>query len=117
MEQLNYRIMVHDQSSPDQQSLFYKTLLTGVFVGFVDTIICLFYNIYYRGSVGYFPADIINVSSLIFIINATFVVVGLVYFGFRKAFPKGDIPYSLVFALLTAFLVWKTAGVHRSDDE
>ncbi|MDP4217986.1 MAG: hypothetical protein Q8927_17415 [Bacteroidota bacterium] len=109
--------MVYDQQGSDPQSLFHKTLLTGVFVGFIDTIICLFYNIWYRGSVGYFPADIINVSSLIFIINAAFVVVGVVYFGFRKAFAKGDIPYSLVFALLTAFLVWKVSGVHRSDDE
>jgi hypothetical protein len=104
--------MVHDQ-----HSLFHKTLLTGVFVGFIDTIICLFYNIWYRGSVSYFPADIINVSSLIFIINAAFVVVGVAYYGFRKAFRNGDIPFSVVFALLTVFLVWKTGGVHRSDDE
>jgi hypothetical protein len=100
----------------EQHSLFHKALLTGVFVGFADTIICLFFNIYYRGSVAYFSADIINVSSLIFIINALFVVIGVTYFGFQKAFRKGDLPFIVVFAALTAFVVWKISGLHRSND-
>jgi hypothetical protein len=102
----------------DQPSTpFYKAMMTGVFVGFLDTIICLFYNIFYRGSKDFIPADIINVSSLIFGINSIFVIVGIIYFFFLKSFKKGEILFIAVFVLITVFLVLKAAGVQRSDDQ
>jgi hypothetical protein len=101
----------------DQQSTpFYRAMMTGVFVGFVDTIICLFFNIFYRGSTDFIPADIINVSSLIFIINIIFVLVGMFYFVIQKTFKKGDLFYMVALVMVTILLVWKTSGVHRSDD-
>ncbi len=101
----------------DQQSSpFYRAMMTGVFVGFVDTIICLFYNIFYRSATDFIPADIINVSSLIFIINIIFVLVGMIYFVFRRTFKRGDLLYMAALVLVTILLVWKTSGVHRSDD-
>jgi hypothetical protein len=98
------------------QFKFSKAVLTAVFAGFVATVVCLIFNIWYRGSSGYQPSSLINVSSLIFAINTLFLVIGVTYYGFLKAFPKGDIFYFIAFAFLIAFCIWKTAGVDRTDD-
>src|SRR5947208_10602161 len=74
------RIMKND----DYQSTFSRAVLTGVFVGFVSTLVCLFYNVLYRNSTGFLPADIINVSSLIFAVNLLFLVIGVIYYFFLK---------------------------------
>jgi hypothetical protein len=102
---------------PDQQSTpFSRALLTGVFVGFSATFLCLVYNVVYRSSTGFTPSEIINVSSIIFVINLLFVVIGMLYFVFLKSFPKGDVFFIVVFVLLTLFCVWKAEGTHRSDN-
>lgn len=98
------------------QFTFSKAVLTSVFSGFVATVICLIFNIWYRGTSGFQPSSIINVSSLIFSINILFAVIGVAYYGFIKAFPKGDIFYFIVFALVIAFCIWKTAGVDRTGN-
>jgi uncharacterized membrane protein YjfL (UPF0719 family) len=95
---------------------FSRALLTGVFVGFVTTIICLVFNIIYRDSTGFTPAEIINVSSIIFGINLIFVVIGMVYHVFLKFIRKGEVFFIAVFALITAFLIWKAEGAIRSDN-
>ena len=97
-------------------SLFSKALLTGVFAGFVGTIICLAYNIFYRSESGFVPSEIINVSSLIFAVNTLFVVIGLIYFVFLRYVPKGNLLFIVLFLLATALCLLGTAGVHRSDN-
>ena len=42
---------------------FYKAMMTGVFTGFCITIVCLVYNLIFRGNTNFIPADIINVST------------------------------------------------------
>jgi hypothetical protein len=75
------------------------------------------YNIFYRNFTGFTLSDMINVSSIIFVINLIFVLVGLVYYVFQRAFPKGDIAFVAAFVLLTLFCIWKTAAIHRSVNE
>lgn len=99
-----------------QLNSFQKSLLTGVFVGFAATIICLVYNVVYRSSTGFTPSEMINVSSLIFAVNILFTIIGLLYYVFIKAFRKGSIIFIAVFALFTVWLLWKAEGVQRSDD-
>jgi hypothetical protein len=98
------------------QSPFSKAMLTGVFVGFVVTIICLIYNIIYRDSTGFLPADFINVSSLIFAVNLLFWLIGIVYFILLKSFKKGNIFFLVLFGLFAAFCIWRSAVMHRWDD-
>jgi hypothetical protein len=95
---------------------FYKALMTGVFTGFAVTILCLFYNLFYRGSTDFIPADIINVSSIIFGVNSFFLLVGLAYGFFAKASGKGDLIHMAVFAALTLFCVWRVQFAVRSDN-
>lgn len=89
------------------QSPLSKAILTSVFVGFFATIICLVYNIIFRQSTGYQPADFINVSSLIFIVNLIFLVVGLLYFLFLRSFKKGDVVFEVLFGIIIIFCAWR----------
>jgi hypothetical protein len=99
-----------------QQSPFSKAMLTGVFVGFVITVICLIYNVIYRESTGFLPADFINVSSLIFAVNLLFWLIGIVYYILLKSFRKGNLFFIVLFVLFAAFCIWKSAGINRWDD-
>ena len=98
------------------QSVFFKAMMTGLFVGIIDTLICLAYNIGYRNYTGYIPSALINVSSLIFCVCLLLTIVGIVYYVFLKAFKKSDPVYFIVILLLTAWLTWQSADVHRFDD-
>ena len=97
------------------QSPFSKAVLTSVFVGFFATLICLVYNIIFRESTGYRPADFINVSSLIFVVNLIFLVVGLIYFFFLRTFKKGDVVFEILFGLLIIFCAWRAAHAHMQN--
>jgi hypothetical protein len=100
----------------EQRSIFYNAMMTGLFIGIIDTLICLAYNIFYRSYTGYFPSELINVSSLIFLVNILLLVVGLVYYTFLKFFKKGDVPFEILILAATAFLTWQSVDVHRFDD-
>jgi len=93
---------------------FSKAIMTALFIGIVDTVVCLAFNLAYRGITGFPLSAFINVSTLIFAVNLLFPVIGILYFLFTKAFRKGDILFIIVFALLTIFFSWKAEGIHRS---
>ncbi|MFL5774311.1 MAG: hypothetical protein ACJ75F_14205 [Flavisolibacter sp.] len=95
---------------------FTKALLTGLFAGIIATVTCLAFNIAFREKTNYQPASLINVSSLIFVVNLIFLVIGIVYYGFIKFFKRGDIVFIIVFILLTAFLAWKADEINFSSD-
>lgn len=97
------------------QSPLSKAILTSVFIGFFATLVCLIYNIIFRESTGYLPADFINVSSLIFAVNLIFLIVGLVYFFFLRTFRKGDVVFEILFALLIIFCAWEAAHAHMQN--
>ncbi|MGZ3853087.1 MAG: hypothetical protein ACXVBK_15755 [Flavisolibacter sp.] len=97
------------------QSTLSKAILTSVFIGFMATIVCLIYNIIFRESTGYRPADFINVSSLIFAINLIFFGAGLVYFFLLRAFKKGDMFFEILFGLVILYCAWLAAHAHMID--
>ncbi|MDP4265269.1 MAG: hypothetical protein Q8941_22275 [Bacteroidota bacterium] len=96
---------------------FDKVLMTGVFVGIIITVILLFYHVIFLQSTDFPFSTMINVSTLIFSVNLLFLVIGPVYYGFIKLSKYGNILYMIVFILLTIFLVMKTKGVDRTDDD
>jgi hypothetical protein len=97
------------------QSPFSKAILTSVFVGFFVTIVCLLYNIIFRQSTGYLPADFINVSSLIFAINLIFLIIGLLYFVFLRSFKKGAVVFEILFGLLIIFCAWRAGNANMEN--
>ena len=100
----------------DQENIFTRAMLTGLFIGVIDTLICLSYNIGYRNLTGYTPSALINVSSLIFGVNLVLLFIGMLYYVFIQLFGKKDVVFIAVFVLLTLFLVWKAYTGHRFDD-
>lgn len=100
-----------------QLSPFVKAILTALFVGIIDSVVCLTYNIVYRDFTGFTPAAIINVSSLIFVLNLLFLVIGFIYFFFINSFKKGDLVFIALFVLFTIFCLMAGAGVNRSVND
>lgn len=100
----------------DYLTPFSKALLTGLFAGIASTFICIIYNIIYRGQTSYGLFSFINVSSLIFLVNLLFIVIGLIYYWFVKFIKKGEILFAIVFILLTVLCIVKIPGVHRVKD-
>jgi hypothetical protein len=105
-----------DYSYDFPKSKFYQAMMTGFFVGFFATLVCLIYNIIYRDSTGFPLTAFINVSSIIFAVNIIFPIIGMVYYGFITSFKKADIAFVILFLLVTIFLVWQTEIVHRTSD-
>lgn len=104
--------MVMDDSL--YESPFSKALLTGVFAGLITTLVLLVFNILFREETGFLPSDLINVSSLIFIVNLIFLVMGVAYALLLRS-RKGDLIYIIIFALLTLITVLQTIHINRSD--
>ena len=100
----------------DRSSAFFKAMMTGLFIGIVDTIICLAYNIGFRDATGYLPSTIVNVSSLIFAVNILLTIIGIVYYFFIRFIRNADIVYGIVLLALTAWLTWKTVNAIRFGD-
>jgi hypothetical protein len=100
----------------DQENVFTRAMMTGLFIGVTDTLICLAYNIGYRDITGYTPSEVINVSSLIFGVNLLLLVIGMLYFVFIRLFGKNDFVFITVFVLLTIFFIWKADTGHRFTD-
>lgn len=98
------------------KSRFYQAMMTGFFVGFFATVICLVYNIVFRDTTGFPLSSLINVSTIIFLVNLLFPVIGIIYYGLMTAFKKADLVFIIACILLFALCIWKTETVHRTDD-
>ncbi|HSB92767.1 MAG TPA: hypothetical protein VLC28_06595 [Flavitalea sp.] len=94
---------------------FTKAVLTGLFVGMAATLLCFGYDIAFRETVTFNPSSIINVSSMIFAINLLFLVIGIIYHGFRQL-KQGEIIYIVLSLGLTALFAFMAMSAHRSDN-
>ena len=94
----------------------YRAVMTGLFVGIADALICLIYNVAFRSSRHYFSSTLLNVSYIIFGMLFVFFVIGLVYMVIRRFFGKGDLIFFIVFAMLTVWIVWAIHWAHFSTD-
>ncbi len=96
--------------------VFSKVALAGLFIGVIDSVLLLAFNIFYRDYTGYAPSELINVSSIIFSVNLILLETGMVCFLFVKAFGKKDLFFILPFLLLTIYLSYQTEHLHRFSD-
>ena len=100
----------------NHENTFTSAMLTGLFIGIIDTLICLTYNIGYRDLTGYEPSTLINVSSLIFAVNLLLLLTGMLYFVFRRIFGGRDYICVSLAVLFTGFLAWLTEIGDRFAD-
>lgn len=95
---------------------FSDAILTAVFGGLITTLLSFAYYVGYKEVTGFPLSGLINVSSLIFVINTLFLVVGYIYYVFIKNFRKGDLLYIVIFVFLTGFSIYETYHIHRSEN-
>jgi hypothetical protein len=93
-----------------------KALMTGLFTGLVSTIVSLFYNIFFRLSTGFPLPEIVNVSSIIFVINLIFVFIGLFYFFIHRISARGDLIYLVITVAGTLIVLWLVSGMESSQN-
>ena len=98
-----------------RKPLLTKAILTAVFVGFVATLVCIFFNVIFVENTRFPLHTLINVSTLIFGVNTIFFAIGFFYYGFMQI-KRGELFFIILFLLLTAFFVWRGEHFHRSDD-
>jgi len=100
----------------DHEDLFANAMMGGLFLGIIDTVILLAYNVGYREFTGYTPSALVNVSSLIFAVNLLSLATGIVYFLFSRLFHGKDAIYFVLSVLFTIFLVYRTEISQRFTD-
>lgn len=99
-----------------QHTEFTKSLMSGVFAGIGGTVICLLFNTFYRGYTGFFLSDLINVSTVIFVVLSLGTIAGTVFYFFHHYFKKGTLIFQLSAAAITILLVIIGLQVQRSAD-
>jgi hypothetical protein len=100
-----------------QKTIFYRSFMTCVFAGLTGTVLSMFYDLFFTQVLNFPLSAMINVSTLIFVINLTFIVIGFLFYGFVSSSRHGETIYRALFILLTAFSIWKLQGVHRTDND
>jgi hypothetical protein len=98
------------------KSPMYRAIMTGLFVGIIDTLFCLVFNLIYRERTGFEPTSIINVSSLIFFVNLLFPLIGVIYSWISELFKKGDVVFIIFMIVVTGIFVWRSEMATRTDD-
>jgi hypothetical protein len=95
----------------------YRAVLTGVFVGIVDTLISLGFNIAYRRGGADFPQDLVNVSYLIFGTVFLFFIIGAIYMGLHSISTKGSLIFIILFGALTIIGLVAIGSAHLADSD
>jgi hypothetical protein len=90
-------------------------LFSGLFSGFLLTLVNLIYDFVYRGITQYSYSQIINVSSIIFISVLLLVIAGLIYFFLVKYVKGGDIIYSALYIVGTILLCVFLSSQHYAQ--
>ena len=99
--------MYHD----DFKTPFSKAILTGLFCGIAATLTCFVFGLIYRSITGFYDATYVNVPFQIFGYNILLVVIGVIYFEFRKFIPHANLFFISLFILLTLFCLWRVEGI------
>lgn len=111
-QHLKIKIMNHDYEPTE----FSKSLLAGVFAGIAATVLGLVYNAWFREKAGFSLSEIINVSTIIFIVILMVTIAGLIFYLFHHYFRQGTILFRGAAILVTILLVAGAMQVQRSSD-
>ena len=90
-------------------------LFSGLFSGFLLTLVNLTYDFIYRGITQYSYSQVINVSSIIFLSMLLLTAAGFIYFFFVKYIKRGDVIYSALFIIATILLAVSLSSQHYAQ--
>jgi hypothetical protein len=97
-----------------EQTEFSRSLLAGVFAGIAATILSLLYNTFFREFTGFPLSQIINVSTIIFILVLIVTIAGVVFHLFHHYLKNGTLVYQIAGILLTVLFIFGAMQVQRS---
>lgn len=92
-----------------------SAILTAVFAGIIATLLSFVYYLVFKEITGFPYSLLINVASLIFIINTIFLAIGFIYYLFLKISRRADLVFIVCMFVLTAIAGWAASGIHRAD--
>ena len=95
---------------------FSKSVLAGLFAGITATFASLIFNALIRKATGFPLSDMVNVSSIIFIVTLLVTIAGVIYYLFHHYFRRGSGLFQLAAIIVTALLIAGIMQVQRSDD-
>lgn len=95
---------------------FTKSLLAGVFAGIAATVFSLLFNTFFRGYTGFFLSELINVSTVIFIVLTLGTIAGPAFYLFHHYLKNGTVVFQLLSVLITILLLLAGLQVQRSAD-
>ena len=99
-----------------EKTITSNAILTAVFAGIVATLLSFVYYLVFKDVTDFPYSSLINVSSLIFIINTIFLVIGFIYYMFLKISRRADLIFIISMCVLTALAVWGASGIHRANN-
>ena len=99
-----------------QKTVFYRSFMTCVFVGFAATVLAMGYDLFFVEFLQFPFSAIINVATLIFAVNLAFLVIGFLFYACLAASKKGETLFTVLMITATVFFAWKIQGVHRTDN-
>lgn|SRR6476620_10328358 len=99
-----------------EKTITSNAILTAVFAGIAATLLSFVYYLIFKDVTGFPYSSLINVSSLIFIINIIFLVIGFIYYMFIKISKRADLAFIICMCVLTALGIWGALGIHRADN-
>ena len=106
--------MEKDFIPDDPLTGFFNDFMTALFVGIADVVLCLIFNLVYRGNGIYFSSDLINVASIIFGVLLLYFLIGMIYAMMVRMLKKGVFFFILFFILLTILALWAASSVNFS---
>jgi hypothetical protein len=86
---------------------FASAILTGLFLGIAATLICFGYTVGYEMITGTNHTFMSSVSFLIFACTLAVFCSSIFFFYLQRWVPRGELIFVIVFALLTAFGLWR----------
>jgi hypothetical protein len=92
-----------------------NAILTAVFAGIIATLLSFVYYLVFKQVTGFPYSMLINVASLIFIINTIFLAIGFIYYMFLKTSRRADLAFIICMCVLTGIAVWGASGINRAD--
>jgi len=95
---------------------FSKSLLAGLFAGITATCVSLVFNAWIRKTTGFPLSDMVNVSTIIFIVTLLVTIAGVIYYLFHHYFRKGSALFQIAAIVVTGLLIAAIMQVQRSDD-
>ncbi len=98
-----------------QRSLLSVSLMTAVFCGFTATVVGLLFNVIFRFATNFPISDIINVSTLIYMINILFLVAGLIFWGVKSTGSSGNIIFIAFTLVVCGIMFWLASGSQLTD--